>query len=221
MAVNNLNTPGVGIQPSIVDAKGDLIAGTAADAVGRLAVGTNGQQLVADSTASTGLKWDNPSGLVHIETQTISGTPSAINFNNVFSSTYDNYEILLTIQGSANNNAELRLRSSGTDDTGTNYRSVFVSYSATTVAVSTLNTTSITVGVLRLSDKSLYSVKIANPFLAEKTLVNTTGTRTHDAIQGYNIFGQHMLDTSYDGFTLFASSGTFNSGEVSVYGYRK
>ena len=44
-----------------IDAKGDLIAGTAADTFDRLAVGTNGQTLVADSTASTGLKWATPS----------------------------------------------------------------------------------------------------------------------------------------------------------------
>jgi hypothetical protein len=42
---------------SIVDAKGDLIAATANDTPARLAVGTNGQILVADSTAATGLKW--------------------------------------------------------------------------------------------------------------------------------------------------------------------
>lgn len=45
------------IQNSIVDAKGDLIAATAADTPARLAVGTNGQFLVADSTTATGLKW--------------------------------------------------------------------------------------------------------------------------------------------------------------------
>ena len=45
------------IQNAIVDAKGDLIAASAADTPARLAVGTNGQVLVADSTASTGLKW--------------------------------------------------------------------------------------------------------------------------------------------------------------------
>ena len=41
------------IAKSIVDAKGDLIAATAADTVARLAVGTNDQILVADSTAAT------------------------------------------------------------------------------------------------------------------------------------------------------------------------
>jgi hypothetical protein len=45
------------IPQSVVDAKGDLVVGTAADTVGRLGVGTNGQYLQADSTAGTGLKW--------------------------------------------------------------------------------------------------------------------------------------------------------------------
>jgi len=45
------------IQNAIVDAKGDLIAATAADTPDRLAVGTNGQVLTADSTAATGLAW--------------------------------------------------------------------------------------------------------------------------------------------------------------------
>jgi hypothetical protein len=48
------------IAPTIVDAKGDLIAATAADTPARLAVGTNGQVLTADSTASTGLAWATP-----------------------------------------------------------------------------------------------------------------------------------------------------------------
>ncbi len=50
------------IQSTIVDAKGDLIAGTGADAVSRLAVGANGTTLVADSSTATGLKWDTPAG---------------------------------------------------------------------------------------------------------------------------------------------------------------
>jgi hypothetical protein len=45
------------IQNAIVDAKGDLITATAADTPARLAVGTNGQYLKADSTTATGLAW--------------------------------------------------------------------------------------------------------------------------------------------------------------------
>jgi hypothetical protein len=50
------------IQNSIVDAKGDLIAASAADTPARLAVGTNGFALTADSTAVTGLAWTAKSG---------------------------------------------------------------------------------------------------------------------------------------------------------------
>jgi hypothetical protein len=46
-----------GIQPTIFDAKADLLTATANDTPARLAVGTNGETLIADSTASTGLKW--------------------------------------------------------------------------------------------------------------------------------------------------------------------
>jgi len=45
------------IAPTVVDAKGDLLVGTADNTVGRLAVGTNGQHLIADSSTSTGLKY--------------------------------------------------------------------------------------------------------------------------------------------------------------------
>jgi hypothetical protein len=43
-----------------ITAKGDLIAGTGSATFDNLPVGTNGQTLVADSTASTGLKWATP-----------------------------------------------------------------------------------------------------------------------------------------------------------------
>ena len=45
------------IQNAIVDAKGDLIAATANDTPARLAVGNNGETLVADSSTSTGLRY--------------------------------------------------------------------------------------------------------------------------------------------------------------------
>jgi hypothetical protein len=47
-----------GIPPTILDAKGDLIAATAADTPARFPVGTNGQALRANSATSTGLEWD-------------------------------------------------------------------------------------------------------------------------------------------------------------------
>jgi hypothetical protein len=53
-----LTTPTI----STIDAKGDLLAGTADNTIGRLAVGTNGQVLTADSTQATGMKWAAAAG---------------------------------------------------------------------------------------------------------------------------------------------------------------
>jgi hypothetical protein len=50
------------VPKSIVDAKGDIIAATAADTVARLAVGTANQVLTVDSSTATGLKWATPAG---------------------------------------------------------------------------------------------------------------------------------------------------------------
>lgn len=74
------NNASAGIAKTIVDAKGDLIAGTASDTVSRLAVGTNDQVLMADSTAATGLKWATaPSGgMTLLSTTTLSGTSTTI-----------------------------------------------------------------------------------------------------------------------------------------------
>jgi hypothetical protein len=70
-----------GIQPTIVDAKGDLIVATAADTVSRLAVGTNNHVLTADSSTSTGLKWAAPAsggGMTLLSSTTLSGATTTI-----------------------------------------------------------------------------------------------------------------------------------------------
>jgi hypothetical protein len=46
------------VNQATFDAKGDLIAGTADNAYTKLSVGSNGDTLVADSSTSTGLRWN-------------------------------------------------------------------------------------------------------------------------------------------------------------------
>ena len=92
----------VGIPASIVDAKGDLIAATAADTVSRVAVGTNGQVLTADSTAATGVAWATASsgGMTLLSTTTLSGTATTISS---ISGSYTNLFIMISgVNQSAN-----------------------------------------------------------------------------------------------------------------------
>lgn len=48
------------IAESYATAKGDILAATASNAISRVAVGTNGQVLTADSGAANGVSWQTP-----------------------------------------------------------------------------------------------------------------------------------------------------------------
>lgn len=61
-----------GIAATLLDAKGDLIVASAADTAARLAVGTNGHVLTADSAEATGVKWAAQSGTLVANRQTAS-----------------------------------------------------------------------------------------------------------------------------------------------------
>ena len=57
MSTGRLGAGDTAIQPTIFDAKGDLLTATAGDTPARLAVGNNGDTLLADSSSSVGLRW--------------------------------------------------------------------------------------------------------------------------------------------------------------------
>lgn len=105
---------------SILDAKGDLISATAADTPARLAVGTNGQVLTADSTAATGLKWATPSsgGMTLIATGTGTGSSATISFTSI-PSTYKHlmlvFEEVRTASGGASVNVKFNSSSANYD----------------------------------------------------------------------------------------------------------
>jgi hypothetical protein len=70
----------------IADAKGDLLVGTADNAISRVAVGTNGHVLTADSAETSGVKWAAPAAVGVFDTQ--------ITFEGA---TADDYETTLTV----------------------------------------------------------------------------------------------------------------------------
>lgn len=81
MTVGRIPSVEGGIQPTLLDAKADLITATANDTPARLGVGANGTVLTADSAEATGLKWAAPSsggGMTLISTTTLSGTSTTI-----------------------------------------------------------------------------------------------------------------------------------------------
>jgi hypothetical protein len=107
-----------------IDAKGDLIVGTGADAFARLAVGTNGHTLVADSVEATGLKWVAPAagGMTLINTggTTLTGASTTVSS---IPSGYRNLHIVIVNFDPATDNDRLTFQING--DGGANrYRTL-------------------------------------------------------------------------------------------------
>jgi len=83
---NGTETADAAISKTIVDSKGDLVVGTASDTVSRLAVGTNGQVLKADSTTATGLAWGTDLGKI---LQVVEGTTTSSASGSSFGTFFD------------------------------------------------------------------------------------------------------------------------------------
>jgi hypothetical protein len=209
-----------------IDAKGDLVVGTGADTFSRLAVGgTNGHTLQVDSSTSTGLKWAAAAGggdLVRITTATFSSATAA-SVDSVFSSTYDNYLILLNVESTSGSNAmQVRFRTGGSDNTTSNYGSNW-EYAAFGTAGATGQLGSAAGSTLAYiqditGNPTSNVMFVFNPFATQNTYAN------HQAVQGngYRITGGLEFDTttSFDGISFICAAGTFG-GTISVYGYKK
>lgn len=210
------------IQNAIVDAKGDLIAATAADTPSRLAVGANGTILTADSAEATGMKWATPAGggdYVRITTQSFSAS-SAVNVNDVFSATYKNYKVFLNVAtASVGQNIFYRYRVGGADNSTSNY-----SYQRMILNATTFNNnrgTGETNGTIvdASTVNSNQELTFFNPFESKLSYVYATGSyecatpAIHLWYSGFN------ATTSFTGFTIYPSSGTI-TGEILVYGMK-
>lgn len=76
------------VPKTLADAKGDLLAATAADTVARLPVGADGEVLTADSGAATGVAWAPPVASAASGTTTAVGASSGTGFAQPFGMTF-------------------------------------------------------------------------------------------------------------------------------------
>jgi len=211
------------IQNAIVDAKGDLIGATGADTPARLAVGTNGQVLTADSTASTGLKWSTVSGsdIVRISTTSFSAS-SAVNLNDIFSTTYKNYMVMFQItSASGTGNLQARMRVSGADNTTSNYYSVYdYIWVSGATAGSTKSNAATQFQFSFISDAQMaIPFTVSNPFESTQTFVAAPDFMAGDGYK-VNTAGWFNAATSFTGMSFFPTTGTI-TGEVTVYGMKR
>jgi hypothetical protein len=226
MTVGRIPSVEGGIQPTLLTAKGDLISATAASTVARLAVGSNDQILVADSSTSTGLKWAAPSSgayvLVKARTQFTTVADTGTTFDSVFTSTYQNYKVIIdTVWNSANGTLTWKYRYGSTTQ-ATNI------YSAATQYVA--NNTNANLYVNLGSAAQLCSSTNNYGSLLDVTVTTpaTSATNMPIAWTGYAnaieaaVMGAAKSQTTqnFDGFQISALSGTV-SGYVTIYGMVK
>ena len=152
-------------------------------------------------------------------------TVTSVSLNGVFSSTYDNYRILMRLTASSGNpTLTMRLRLSGSDASGGDYVKQDVSgFGGSAGAGVSTGQTSWNLGdsASANANRWMQSVELMGPNMALNTLatsnggyVNSTPT-TFTAQASYN----HGLTTQYDGLSLISSTGTI-SGYIRVYGYK-
>jgi hypothetical protein len=179
-----------------------------------------GLAIVAPTTISAGGGSSSLSG----GAVTFTGV-SSISLNGCFTTTYDNYEILLQITASsAAGYTGMRMRVGGTDSTAASYSTQSLEASATSVSASRLaSQTSMNVAYHDTSYPGIFAQMVVNaPALARNT--NLTSVLPYREVAATQIAwrtmaGVHAVATAYDGFTLLPTSGTI-TGVVTVYGYR-
>jgi hypothetical protein len=138
------------ITAGVVDAKGDLIVGSANDAVARLAIGTNGQVLTANSSATYGVEWSAPAAVgVFGESITFEGA------------TANDYETTLAVVDPTADRTITLPNVTGTvvtsGDTGTVTATMLASDSVETAKIKDANVTE-----AKLASDSVTNAKIAN-----------------------------------------------------------
>ena len=159
-------------------------------------------------------------GLVKINTTSFSGVSSQ-SINDVFSTTYTNYRILLDFNSSGTGAVGFRFRVSGADNSTANY-----SYQAGDISSTTFSggrgtgQTSSNFGNYDSGGLTSFTIDVFNPFETLRTNVQATNFfATSGAKVGW-FYTQFTATTSFTGFTLLPDTGNI-TGKISVYGMAK
>lgn len=156
-------------------------------------------------------------------TVTYSGA-SSISLDNVFSSTYTSYKIVINnTSTSTNNYMTLKMRTSS-DDSGTVYdvqRGRYGGGVGTTVEGTRGSNQTAANLTWDYTDKFSSELLIQNPNVASNTFISSLGQMesfSSTDIQITFVSIRVESTTQYTGFSLIASTGNF-TGTVTVYGY--
>ena len=157
---------------------------------------------------------------------TFSGA-SSLNINGCFSSTYDNYRIIMTLQGStADAGFYQRMLASGSAESSSNYYlgSTYVPMTGASGLLQTNAGSFWGFGGLETTTEyyNNYSFDFQSPFLTRGTWFNFAGMWVNNAgtLQSINGAGNLNTSTSYDGLQLYASTGNLQGGTIRIYGYK-
>jgi len=154
-------------------------------------------------------------GLVHLHTETFSAK-STVSISDVFSSTYDNYRLVLTHSG-GNEDVNFRLQSSGTPST-TNYSDQTVAGDGASATAGRVTRGSVNLGIN--TNPGISDFAIHAPFLTQVTALVGFGGNAYNGSHIRMITGIHSIASSYDGFTLTPGGAGTISGIAHIYGYR-
>ena len=161
----------------------------------------------------------NSGGLDLIKTQTIGSAVSSVEVTDAFSSTYDNYLILVS-GGVGSTNINLRL-TLGSTATGYSYAGFYAQYSSAGVVATNTNTATFFDAGYATSNAISSRIELESPNLAKRTIIRAQATGSTTTWYRFDYAGFLDNATQYTAFTLTCSTGTITGGTISVYGYAK